>query len=88
MNTPTFIIMIMIIIIKIKIIIIIIIIIIIKTQERRTSFQSPYCAANCCQHVRSSGQGAVVHKLRNNTLGVYYVEKVMCHVGTRGKIGN
>ena len=27
-------------------------------------WQSPHCAANCLQHVRSSGQGAVVCKSR------------------------
>ena len=35
-------------------------------QRRNSRFivQSPHCASNCLQHVRSSGQGAVVLKAR------------------------
>ena len=48
----------------IGIIIIIIIIIITLKGTIRDCLQSPHCAANCLQHVRSSGPGAIVCKSR------------------------
>ena len=38
--------------------------------------QSPQCAANCLQHVRSSGQDAAVC----NILRAYHMQNVVCHV--------
>ena len=46
------------------IIIIIIIIIIAFIGAIRDFLQSPYCVANCLQHVRSNGQGTIVYKSR------------------------
>ena len=58
----TMMLMMMMMIITIIIIIIIIIIIALKGAIRDL-LQSPYCAANCLQHVRSSGRGAVMCEL-------------------------
>ena len=52
----------MIIMIMIIIIIIIIIIVIAFKCAIRDFLQSPHCAANCLQHVRSSGPGATMCK--------------------------
>ena len=41
-----------------------IIIIIAFKGSNRDFLQSPHCAENCCQHVHSSGQGAIVCKSR------------------------
>ena len=47
-----------------RIIIIIIVIIIAFKGAIRDFLQSPHCAANCLQHARSSGPGAIVCKSR------------------------
>ena len=54
------------------------------TRRRSSSFvlQSPRCAANCLQYVRSSGQGAFVCK-SCNTSSAYHVQRVVCHVVQR-----
>ena len=45
-------------------IIIIIFIIMALKSTIRVCLQSPHCAANCLQHARSSGRGAIVCKSR------------------------
>ena len=59
--------------------IIIIIIIIAFTGAIRDFLQSPHCAANRLQHVRSSGPGAIVCKSRatHRELVTYYM---LCYV--------
>ena len=64
------------------IIIIIIIIIIIAFKDAIRDFlQSPHCAANCLQHVRSSGPGTC------NASSAYHVQ-VSCYVplGAKGQL--
>ena len=65
-NNIIVIVIIIIIIIIIIIVVVVVIIIIINHIERRKSrfLQSPHCAANCLQHARSNGPGAVVCKSR------------------------
>ena len=75
--------MIIITIIIILIIIIIIIIIIAMRGAMRDFLQSPHCAANCLQHVRSSGLGAIVCKARANTSSAYHVQPAACHLVRR-----
>ena len=69
---------------EITFIIIIIIIIIAFKGAIRDLLQSPHSAANCLQHVRSSGPGAVVCKSRA-THRVFITCKchVACHVVRR-----
>ena len=46
--------------------------------------QSPHCATNCLQHVRSSGQGAIVCKsCATHWLSAYHVQHVVCHLVRR-----
>ena len=53
--------------------------------------QSPHCAANCLQHVRSSGQDAIACKPRAthrvlitcNTSGAYHVQHAVCRTERR-----
>ena len=56
-----------------------------RTERRNLRlFQSPHCAANCLQHTRSSGHGAIVCKSRaTNTSSVYHVQHIVCHVARR-----
>ena len=42
----------------------------------RDLFQSPRCAANCLQHVRSGSQGGIVYKSRV-TSGAYQLQRVV-----------
>ena len=57
-------------------------------QKRNSRFlQSPHCAANCLQHVRSSGPGAIVCKLRA-THRALITCNMSCYVprGTKGQL--
>ena len=59
-----------------KIITIIIIVIIIVLKGAIWDLYKSHWATSCLQHVRSSGQGAIVC----NTSGTYHVQHVMCHM--------
>ena len=80
----------MIIIIIITIIVVVVIIIIINNNNKiiiiefkgaiRDFLQSSHCAANCLQHVRSSGPGAIVCKSRVTHRGLITCKShVTCH---------
>ena len=78
-------IIIMIIIIIIIIIIIVIVIIIAFKGAIRDFLQSPHSAANCLQHVRSSGPGAIVCKSRTTNRALITCKRhVTCHLVRRG----
>ena len=51
--------------------------------------QSPHCAMNCLQHVRSSGPGAIVCKSRAAHRAVIMCN-MLCYVphGTKGQLSN
>ena len=53
----------------------------------RDLLQSPHCAANCLQHVRSSGPGAIACKSLA-TQRVLITRKISCYVplGTKGQL--
>ena len=72
---------------KSALIIIIIIIIIAFQGAIRDFLQSPHCAANRLQHVRSSGPGAIVCKSRAAHRALITCN--MCYVprGTKGRLG-
>ena len=44
--------------------------------------QSPHCALNCLQHVRSIGQGTIMCKLCT-TQSAYHMQHVTCHTVQR-----
>ena len=60
-----------------------------RTERRKSRFflQSPHCIANRLQHVRSSGPGAIVCKLRA-THRALITCNMSCHVprGTKGQL--
>ena len=65
-------------------IIIIIIIIIAFKGAIRDFLQSPHSAANCLQHARSSGLGAIVYKSRATHLALFMCKcHVKCHLVQR-----
>ena len=75
------------ILILILILIIIIIIIIAYKGAIRDFLQSPHSAANCLQHARSSGPGAIVYKSRA-THRALVTCNMSCYVplGTKGQL--
>ena len=84
LSIPIIIIIIIIIMIIIITIIIIIIIIIAFKGAIRDFLQSPHSAANCLQHVRSSGPGAIVYKSRATHLALFTCKcHVTCHLVRR-----
>ena len=47
-----------------------------RTERRNSRFlQSPHCATNCLQHIRSSGPGAILCKLRSTNRAL-----IMCNL--------
>ena len=66
-----------------SVIIMIMIIIIALKGTSQDFLQSPHCAMNCLQHVRSSGQGAIVCKSRN-TSSACHAQHVLCATWYKG----
>ena len=78
------IIMMMLMMMMIIIIVVVIVITIIAFKGAIRDFlQSPHCAANCLQHVRSSGPGRNRVQITCNTSSTYHVQHVTCHVVRR-----
>ena len=57
-----------------------------RTERRNLSFlQSPHCEANCLQHLRSSGQGAMVRESRATHIECLSRATCVPH-GTKGQL--